>query len=262
MGAHLSGLWLQARIRRGEELGMTTEREQDLAALRDRFHTSSAFALEQAYDAATARAKERIAALEKDKLFLASLHQDACKQRDAAERANATLVAELAHAIDNRQDFRPALADYRAARGEELGMNTEREQALAAYQFDCPHTGPTHPPAFRAGYDARDAEVEALKRALAEACSDRDMFSNKLAAASADLWVSRDSDANHVRQCQTAESECAALRARLGAALYYLTDKADVESTPLHAIGHAITELTIALGSDGKLSAPVQTEPE
>lgn len=45
-------------------------------------------------------------------------------------------------------------------------------------------------------------------------------------------------------RAESAEAQLAAASERIRKALVYLTDKDDVESTPSHAIGHAVYELT------------------
>jgi hypothetical protein len=99
---------------------MSTEREQDLAEHRARFHPmserfrSSAHDFRAGHDAATARAQERIAVLEREvekalqaydaevlgrRAEVQGCHAEMLTLRTAnvaAERANATLVAELA----------------------------------------------------------------------------------------------------------------------------------------------------------------------
>jgi chromosome segregation ATPase len=130
---------------------MSTEREQDLAEHRARFHPmserfrSSAHDFRAGHDAATARAQERIAVLEGkcSELMAAVDNRDlrVCDKArsvlydraETAERANATLAAELAEAreelstIDNARQA--AWTAHAAAEAREAALKVELQRA-------------------------------------------------------------------------------------------------------------------------------------
>jgi hypothetical protein len=59
------------------------------------------------------------------------------------------------------------------------------------------------------------------------------------------LWqVECDRTHDATLRAESAEAQLAAVNERVRKALVYLTDREDVESTPLHAIGHAVCELS------------------
>lgn len=74
-------------------------------------------------------------------------------------------------------------------------------------------------------------EAEQLRADLARVTAERDA-------------ARRDSCASCIKALNEARAETARLRERVRIALAYLTDREDVESTPLHAIGHAVQALT------------------
>jgi chromosome segregation ATPase len=132
---------------------MSTEREQDLAEHRARFHPmserfrSSAHDFRAGHDAATARAQERIAVLEREvekalqaydaevlgrRAEVQGCHAEMLTLRTAnvaAERANATLAAELA---ELKRDCSCCIMNKERAVAAEARELTQKREAQAA----------------------------------------------------------------------------------------------------------------------------------
>ena len=80
-----------------------------------------------------------------------------------------------------------------------------------------------------------------------EAEGEIDQLRADLAAAQATIATLQEARTADLEAIVAAQAQLAAVRGSILRALAYLNDREDVESTPLHAIGHARTELQAAL---------------